>query len=404
MSSHREAPEISKDPVADNADVYAFVSPDKPDTVTIISNFVPLQGPAGGPNFYEFGDDVLYSIYIDNDGDAQPEIEYQFQFNRRSVTTTRSSTTSARSTRWTDPKGLERAPVLLRDADRRRPEPADARPAGASRTARASRASRPAEPTSAARPRLGTRPDARNGARNEPALPALQHRPGLDTELRGAPRPPGRPASPGRRPGLRRTAERPVLRRPRGRFRPRATCGRSRALLLGGVLGSGDARRRCNEGAEHPFDRDPDPDRDADERRPVPSLTSDPKALLGIWSAASRRKMRMFDDHQGIVESGPWFQVSRLGNPLFNEVVVPIAQKDDLEPRQSCGRLRISVARPVPRALEQDRERPLHIGVHEARGLQQAAQRPGGDPAHRHPGPERQHGAGPRRSTPTCSG
>src|SRR3984885_6290381 len=81
MSSHREAPEIAKDPVADNADVYAFVSPDAPNTVTIVSNFVPLQGPAGGPNFYEFGDDVLYSIYIDNDGDAQPEIEYQFQFS-----------------------------------------------------------------------------------------------------------------------------------------------------------------------------------------------------------------------------------------------------------------------------------------------------------------------------------
>ena len=80
MSSHREAPEISKDPVADNADVYAFVSPDAPDTVTLITNFVPLQNPAGGPNFYEFGDDVLYSIYIDNDGDGVPEIAYQFQF------------------------------------------------------------------------------------------------------------------------------------------------------------------------------------------------------------------------------------------------------------------------------------------------------------------------------------
>src|SRR6516165_3456197 len=80
MSSHREAPEISKDPVADNADVYAFVSPDRPGTVTIISNFIPLQGPAGGPNFYEFGDDVLYHIYIDNDGDGIPEIEYQFEF------------------------------------------------------------------------------------------------------------------------------------------------------------------------------------------------------------------------------------------------------------------------------------------------------------------------------------
>ena len=80
MSSHREAPEISKDPVADNADVYAFVSPDRPDTVTLITNFVPLQDPPGGPNFFEFGDDVLYSIYIDNDGDGKPEIAYVFQF------------------------------------------------------------------------------------------------------------------------------------------------------------------------------------------------------------------------------------------------------------------------------------------------------------------------------------
>lgn len=60
MSSHREAPEISKDPVADSTDVYAFVSPDKPDAVTLIANYIPLQGPAGGPNFYSFGDDVLY--------------------------------------------------------------------------------------------------------------------------------------------------------------------------------------------------------------------------------------------------------------------------------------------------------------------------------------------------------
>src|SRR5579863_825668 len=80
MSSHREAPEISKDPVADNTDVYAFVSPDKPETVTLIANFIPLEEPAGGPNFYEFGDDVLYEIHIDNDGDADDDITYQFRF------------------------------------------------------------------------------------------------------------------------------------------------------------------------------------------------------------------------------------------------------------------------------------------------------------------------------------
>jgi hypothetical protein len=81
MSSHRKAPEISKDPVADSADLYAFVSPDSPSNVTIIANYVPLQQPAGGPNFYEFGDDVLYEILIDNDGDAKADITYQFKFN-----------------------------------------------------------------------------------------------------------------------------------------------------------------------------------------------------------------------------------------------------------------------------------------------------------------------------------
>jgi hypothetical protein len=80
MSSHREAPEISKDPVADSTDLYAFVSPDDPDTVTLIANYVPLEQPAGGPNFYEFGDDVLYEIHIDNNNDARADISYQFRF------------------------------------------------------------------------------------------------------------------------------------------------------------------------------------------------------------------------------------------------------------------------------------------------------------------------------------
>ncbi|MGH3579914.1 MAG: DUF4331 domain-containing protein, partial [Mycobacterium sp.] len=80
MSSHREAPEISRDPVADNTDLYAFVSPDRPDTVSIIANYIPLEEPAGGPNFFNFGDDVLYEILIDNDADGEAEITYQFRF------------------------------------------------------------------------------------------------------------------------------------------------------------------------------------------------------------------------------------------------------------------------------------------------------------------------------------
>jgi hypothetical protein len=80
MSSHREAPEISKDPVADSTDLYAFVSPDRSETVTLIANYIPLQGPAAGPNFYEFGDDVLYAIHIDNNGDGVAEVTSEFKF------------------------------------------------------------------------------------------------------------------------------------------------------------------------------------------------------------------------------------------------------------------------------------------------------------------------------------
>jgi hypothetical protein len=80
MSSHREAPAISKDPVADNTDTYAFVSPDDPTTVTIIANYLPLEAPFGGPNFFEFGDDVLYAIHIDNNGDGYADVSYEFTF------------------------------------------------------------------------------------------------------------------------------------------------------------------------------------------------------------------------------------------------------------------------------------------------------------------------------------
>jgi uncharacterized protein DUF4331 len=82
-SSHREALLISEDPVADNTDVYAFVSPDRPDTVTMIANYVPLEEPAGGPNFNRFGDDVLYAINVDNTGDGKEDISYRFRFKTK---------------------------------------------------------------------------------------------------------------------------------------------------------------------------------------------------------------------------------------------------------------------------------------------------------------------------------
>ncbi|MFE6404890.1 DUF4331 domain-containing protein [Streptomyces alboflavus] len=82
-SSHREAPLISGQPSYDNTDVYAFVSPDKPDTTTIVANWLPFSEPAGGPNFYTFAEDARYDVHIDSDGDAQGDLLYRWTFDTR---------------------------------------------------------------------------------------------------------------------------------------------------------------------------------------------------------------------------------------------------------------------------------------------------------------------------------
>jgi Domain of unknown function (DUF4331) len=84
-SSHREAPAISEDPVADSTDLYALRSPDKPDTVTIIANYIPAEDPAAGPNWYRFAASpaARYNINIDRDGDARADVTYRFRFRNR---------------------------------------------------------------------------------------------------------------------------------------------------------------------------------------------------------------------------------------------------------------------------------------------------------------------------------
>jgi cell division septation protein DedD len=79
-SSHREAPLIAADPQVDNTDLYAFVSPDSPDSVTLIANWIPFEDPNGGPNFYSFAPDAHYDINIDNTGGATASITYRWTF------------------------------------------------------------------------------------------------------------------------------------------------------------------------------------------------------------------------------------------------------------------------------------------------------------------------------------
>jgi hypothetical protein len=291
MSSHREAPAISQDPVADNADTYAFVSPDDPSTVTIITNYVPLEGPPGGPNFFEFGDDVLYSIYVDNDGDALPEIEYQFRFR----TTLQNEDTFLYNTgpigSLTDPNWNKRQLYSVsvvrsrgRDSDDERSGKLLAKDLAC--------------------------PPCNIGPRSTPnydtlAAEAVHQLPSGETVFGGQ--------------------------RNDGFF-----------VDLGAIFDLGDIRElQTLHLIPSAAGTSVDPLKTFNIHAiaikvPIKMLTrdgsapSDPMstvAALGIWGGASRRKVQIRDGYE-TRSSGPWVQVSRLGNPLFNEVIVPVGDKD----------------------------------------------------------------------------
>ncbi|HEV3376517.1 MAG TPA: DUF4331 domain-containing protein [Thermoleophilaceae bacterium] len=82
-SSHREAPRILKDPTADNTDVWAFTAPDAPGSLTVVSNWIPLADPAGGPNFYPLDENARYYVKIDNTGDGYEDVAYRWKFKTR---------------------------------------------------------------------------------------------------------------------------------------------------------------------------------------------------------------------------------------------------------------------------------------------------------------------------------
>ena len=285
MSSHREAPEISKDPVADNADTYAFVSPDRPDTVTIITNYVPLQAPPGGPNFFEFGDDVLYSIYIDNDGDALPEITYQFSFETQIVNPNTFLYNTGPISSLSDPNWNKRQFYTVTRVEGDDVDVlGSALPCPPCNVGPRSTPNYPAL-ASAAVQTLKTGEVVFAGQRNDPFFVDL----GSIFDL--------------------------------GDLRPFQNLHLIPTAAAPGV----DATKALNI---HTIAiQIPISDLTADGS--VPSDPMSATAVLGIWGAASRRKMRLADcANDELAEAGPWVQVSRLGNPLFNEVLVPLGRKD----------------------------------------------------------------------------
>ncbi|MEO5833223.1 MAG: DUF4331 domain-containing protein [Nakamurella sp.] len=310
MSSHREAPEISQDPVADNTDVYAFVSPDKPDTVTLIANFIPLQKPDGGPNFWEFGEDVTYRIHICNSGDAKADITYEFNFSTRIVNPetflyNTGPITHISDKTWNRPQTYSVARLTRSRSSHGDDDASDAdnyRGGGGHRG------------NTANRKILGenlTCPPVNVGPRSTPNYPALAAEAIHDL-------PGGRTVFAGQRAEAFFVDVASIF--DLGALRPLQMAHLIPSAAAVGVNGL--------QGLNVHSIALQVPITDLTRGGVTPGGVADPAAVIGVYASASRRRAQFLnsDGHKRV--SGPYVQVSRLANPLFNEVLIPMAKKD----------------------------------------------------------------------------
>jgi hypothetical protein len=283
-SSHREAPLIANDPLADNTDVYAFKSPDDPNSITIIANYIPTEFRYGGPNYYSFGENIRYEIHVDNDASTPgDDITYRFTFSKTNLDPTtffdiRLGQENAKTTyiieKSTD-GGMTFAPFM--------------------------------SGLTVPPPNIGDRsisdPTVGLGAANYDALIASS-----------------------------------IYATPEG---GQVFCGPSDDPFfvdLGGIFDLGDAPRQNNGGVVRDglakFNT-----HSIAIKIPVSVLQKDglgvssaanildPNFVIGVWASASRQTTRTLTaGSEGY--TGSWVQVSRLGMPLTNEAVIPVGKKD----------------------------------------------------------------------------
>jgi hypothetical protein len=285
-SSHREAPLISKDPAVDNTDLYAFVSPDRPDSVTIIANYIPLQDPNGGPNFASFDDTAHYEIHVDNDGDGERDVSYRFEFTTQLRNPNSFLYATGPITSLDDPDWNTRQTYKVTEL---RPDRRQVKVIGSG------------IPT----------PPVNIGPRSTPNYDTLAAQ--AITDLPG-----GIKVFAGQR-------DDPFF------------------VDLGAIFDLGGLRP-FNPAHLIPLEAEEGIDgvsgynvHSIAIQVPIAQLTrsgthptaaDDPAAVIGVYASASRRSVRVLDASGRERASGPFRQVSRLGNPLINEVIIPLGVKD----------------------------------------------------------------------------
>lgn len=281
-SSHREAPLIANDPLADNTDVYAFRSPDKPDMVTIIANYIPGQLPFGGPNYYQFGENIRYEIHVDNDAaTAGDDIVYRFTFKQ-----VNEDPTTFFNIRL-GKENLKTTYTMERSMD-------------GGLTFQTVKSDGYVPPYNIGPRSITTTVGLGAGSYGELFKKGIQQTSTGETVFCGP-------------------VDDPFY------------------VDLGGIFDLGDAPRQSGQPSDGLACKNVSA---IAIQIPISTLQKDGKSasqaanildgdfVIGVWASASRQSMRVLNANGTETHSGDWVQVSRLGMPLTNEAVVPIGYKD----------------------------------------------------------------------------
>lgn len=299
-SSHREAPSITLDPTADNTDLYVFRSTEtgRSNSVTMITNFIPLEEPSGGPNFHKFDPNVLYEIMIDNNGDTREDITYQFRFQTQVLNNNTFLNGTGPITSLTDTDyNVRQTYTVTRVIGNRR---------------------------------FGVRETLGSGL----LVPPPNFGPATTPNYEGLADAAVQTLSDGSRvfAGSRDEGFYVDL----GAIFDLLQLRKLPGNAGGGVDGTGGYNVH-SIALEVPISR---LTRDGS----VPVSGADPAAVIGVWSTASRPFITILPPDGGPPEAvnfpfgfERWIQVSRLGNPLVNEVVIPLAQKDRFNASHPIG-------------------------------------------------------------------
>ena len=290
-SSHREAPNTSQDPTADDTDVYAFTADDAPGSLTVVANWIPFEDPAGGPNFYNFDPKAHYYVNIDNTGDGVYDVRYEFAFKTKVVNKNSFAAATPTVESLKDPHlNVRQSYTITREKYKK----------GKKRSEKVIARNLPVVPSNIG-PKTMPHYDALAaegikslqsggkvfvGQRDDPffvdlgqTFDSINFRPGVGTGNQGG-----------------------------GKDDLAGYNTNSIVLQVPEAQVTRDGKSVSGADASN--------------------------AVIGVWSSTERRRFQVTNDVSGKGSHGKWVQVSRLGNPLVNEVVIPLGKKDQFNRTQ----------------------------------------------------------------------